>query len=710
MGIIGSIRKHSGVAVAIVGLAIVAFIIGDLTKQRGGIPDVGKIAGQTITRQHFDAANAEMQERYRAQGVTQFDSEMESRVRQATWMNILEETLYGVEMNKLGISVTAEEMSDMYLGDFIDPQLRQMFTDPQTGQFNTQQVKYWIDNFQSLDTAQQRQWVSLERDLKRNRATSKYLAMVHHGFYMPNAIAKQIANLSTTSNDVRVAMVPFSSVTDEEAVPTEEDYKKYYEEHKAIFTAQEEIRDIEFVAFPIVPTQEDQAKIQQEVNKTWEAFQATSEEEIPFFVTDETENHIYDSTFVKASVFPAPVDTLIMKAGAGNYIEPTLVGNTWIMAKIQGAEMRPDSLRVSVLTILSSKAGGNITRTEEQAKSLADSVLGLVKGGLEFEKAVETYADVNKENGGDQGWQLDGAFGFLNNDILKTAVNGYFTYELPQGQGYYIVKVTGKTTPVQKYRVAMITRAINASETTEKNIYNTAAQFAGQNRTYAEMISAAQQQNYNVRADRLFAMSSSVAGLPNAREIVRWAYDEKTKVNAVADQVYNLQDMYVVVALKDIIKKGVVPFEQVRPMIENEVRLEKKAEVLLAKAKEAKTNDINAYAAKLNTTVDTINQINFCDNMEGRYFGKFGAELKVHSASAIAKQGTMVGPMKGAQGVYMVQVDNQTKVINNEEELNARTSAIRGQLMQQGSQRVQQMLLNVLTDKAKVVDQRHLSY
>ena len=54
MGIIGSIRKHSWIAVAIVGIAIIAFIIGDLTKNNRSIPDVGKVNGQVMTRQHFD--------------------------------------------------------------------------------------------------------------------------------------------------------------------------------------------------------------------------------------------------------------------------------------------------------------------------------------------------------------------------------------------------------------------------------------------------------------------------------------------------------------------------------------------------------------------------------------------------------------------------------------------------------------------------------
>jgi hypothetical protein len=48
MAIIGTIRKHSWIAVVLVGGAILAFIFQDLSKNNGGIPDVGKVNGKTL--------------------------------------------------------------------------------------------------------------------------------------------------------------------------------------------------------------------------------------------------------------------------------------------------------------------------------------------------------------------------------------------------------------------------------------------------------------------------------------------------------------------------------------------------------------------------------------------------------------------------------------------------------------------------------------
>ena len=55
MGIIGNIRKHSWIAVLVVGIAIIAFIIGDLTKNRKQEAFAkldGAISNQSIKRKY----------------------------------------------------------------------------------------------------------------------------------------------------------------------------------------------------------------------------------------------------------------------------------------------------------------------------------------------------------------------------------------------------------------------------------------------------------------------------------------------------------------------------------------------------------------------------------------------------------------------------------------------------------------------------------
>lgn len=699
MGIIGSIRKHSWIAVLLVGIAIVAFIIGDLTKNNRGIPDMGKINGTTITAQHFDVLQKEMEENYkRQQGISQIASDVEYQLRDQVWQTLVDETLMEAQYEKLGLVVSSAELSDMYSGKFIHPYLRQMFTDPKTGEYNLQAIQYYTENFDQLDTAARQQWVELEKNVKKDRLQQKYAALIAKGFYMPKAIAEKVASMGSTVSNVRVVDLAYQSLDNEEANPTEEDYQKYYEEHKAEFRIREELRELNYIVYPLNPTAADMEAIQKDVFRAYGEMQTIENDEIPFFVNSESD-HSYDSTYKKAADF-APLDTAIMAAGDGGFVAPRLVGNQWMMAKVLSSASRPDSMRASTIYVFNQRAGGNITRSDAQAKELADSIALLLKTNkITFEEAVAQYSDdpQKEDTKGDMDWQVDGGYGFLNEDIINTPVGEIFTFKHPNEVGYFIVKVTDKTPAVKKYRVAMVSREIVPSEATSREIYNQANQFAGQNRTYQEMIAAAQSQNLQVRNALCNAMTGQLQGVKNSRSIVQWAFNEKTQIGDVADQIFEADNMYVVASLKDVYKKGYPQLDQIRSMIENQVRIDKKAEVLMARAEEAKKagKDITAIATKLNAVVDTVDSVSFNDY----YFGKFGMEPKVQASVAAAKAQSMVGPIKGASGVYMVQID----AVGKNEDMDA--AALRASMEQNYMQKLR-AVSQVLKDKAKIVDQR----
>lgn len=703
MGIIGSIRKHSGWAVAIVGIAIIAFIFSDLTKNNNRMPDMGKINGTTISAQVFNERVTEFENNYKAQtGRAQIDNETESQIRDQVWQSLVQEELFGEQMALLGIEVTPAEVNDMYAGTFIHPYLSQMFTDPTTGQYNVQQVKYLTDNFDQLDSTMRLQWVELEKQIKTDRAQQKYTNMIQQGLYTPKAIANYVAKLGATATDSRVVMASYMNVKDDEVSPEEADYKTYYDNHKNEYRVRDEVRNIDFVLFPINPTQEDMAQIQADVEKVWSELQ-TTEDDMAFFVSAESDTP-YDSSYVKASSFGAPMDSIIASKSAGEFIEPRIVGNAWVLGKVENSAMRPDSVRASIIWVLNNRAGGNITRSEAQAKERADSVLMQVRRGMPFETAVDQYTDGDKSKQGDEGWQTDGSYGFLNEDIINTGVGECFVIEHPQKVGYCVVKVTGKTTPSKKYRVALITHNIEPSNTTEKNVYNQANKFMGENRTYAEMVAAAQQQNMMVRNAQVSKMSNSVAGLPDVREVVRWAFDDDVEENTVADKVFNTDNAYIVVALKEIYPVGVLPLDKVRPMIESQVRLDKKAELLMARVEEAvkATKDINAIATRLGATVDSVTNVNYNDS----YLNRYGMEPKVQAAIVLSKEGSLVGPVKGANGVYVANIDARRQVITGDEALQSAAESIRQQMNNVNGQKVNGVF-TMLKDKSKIVDQRN---
>lgn len=705
MGIIGSIRKHSGWAVAIVGIAILAFILGDLTKNRSGIPDVGKVNGTTLTSQRWNELLTEAENSYKVQYQTaQIPSDAEMMLRNQVWQQFVDQTLIDAETQKLGLQVTAAELNDMYVGTFIHPFIRQSFTDPQTGVFDIKQVNYWIENFSTIDTARRQQWVELEKAVRTDREQQKYATLLSAGFYMPKAVSNKIAELGNEASNVRVVALSYNEMADTQVELTDADYKKYYDEHRNEFRIREESRALEFITFPVRPTSEDLAAIEDEVKKVWADFQTTDDSEMAFFVGAESDRP-YDSSYVRANSFRAPLDERIAAASAGTMIEPTMVGNEWVMAKVMATAVRPDSLRASVVYVLNSQAGGGITRSNEQAKQLADSLLTQINAKkLSFEDAVRLYSDdpQKEQTQGDMEWQRDGGYGFLNEQIVNTPVGGCFLFEHPQGVGYFVVKVTDKTPAEKKYRVALISREIVPSNNTNRMVYNDANRFAGQNRTVEAFEAAAREQNLQVRSANTFMMDDRLSGIANARSIVQWAYNEDTKIGAVADQVFECDGMFIVVALKDIYRKGYATLDQVRPSIERQVRLDKVGDMLMSRAEAAVKGgkDIASIATALQSPVDTLNGVAFGDyNLQ-----KFGMEPKVISAIASTPSG-LVGPVKGANGVYIVQVDSKEPHTSAATDVNRMVQMYQYKATRDA--RGQWTVGQVLRDAAKIKDQRN---
>ena len=699
----------------IVGIAIVAFIIGDLTKNKNaGQFEIAKVGNATYTIQDFNDRYEELKNNYmRQQGVDQVSNDIEYRLREQVWESLVEDTIMGAQYRKLGLMISEDEANSMMYedGDYTHQYMRQWFTDPSTGQYNAQgAARYFRDQFDQLDPDMQRDITAMKKEVENSRMQEKYNNLISKGFYVPTAMAEAEAKLCNNRCDAAVVMASYQSVSDENANPTEEDYQKYFNEHRAeIETGMglrmyNEIRKIEYITYPIVPSEEDLKQIEEEVDTIWKEFQTVENANISEFVYGNSKPaQSYDTTYVKASQVRG-LDTLLERTPVGGFIAPRIIGNNeWVMAKVMDVANRPDSIKASVVLLLNSTAGlESVTRTDEEAKLVADTVEMLLKAkNANIEDIVAKYSDDPQKNNnkGDMGWALDGTtYGFLNDDIIKTPEGGVFTYKRPDNLGYVVVKVTGKTTPNKKYRVAKISREIAASNTTSTQIFNKASWFIGQNRTEEEFMASASNDVLSVKEAMTTQMMNQLPGLDNCRGIMQWAFDKKRKVGDVSEEVYSCGDNYVIVTLKEIYNKKNLSVDKIRTEIEQQVRLEKRAEYLMAEASEAaKTNkNLASLATRFNTTVDTLTNVSFRDY----YLGRFGMEPKVQAHIAMAKKDVVSAPVRGANGVYFVKVTGRT----SDEQNNVETLK---NMMARDYTRKASSSIQVLRNATKIKDNRY---
>ena len=702
MAIIGRIRKHSAIAVTVIALAIVAFVIGDVfnKQQRGGI-NVGRIDGNDISYMEFEDKVHQQEDYYRRQTQKlQVTNEELYMLRDNAWNQILQERLLAKEFNTLGLSVSKAELSDMFLGTFIHPALLQAFTDPSTGEYNRFAVAQRIDDFDNFTNEEKIEWSNYEKAVKEDRLNTKYNNLIAQGFYTPTAIANIIVKLQSQTVDTRYVVANYASIPESEVIVSEDDYKKYYDAHKEMFKQSSDSRSLDYVVFQINPTSEDLMNIQNNVYSIFEELKEIDNKEIPVLVNSESDTR-YDSIFRTAEYFGSPFDSIVRNSTAGTLIDPVMLNNQWQMGKVLKVENRPDSVKLSTIFILNNKQQG-VTRTQEEAKALADSLLNILQNvPFLFSQFVQTYSDdpQRAENMGDMGWIPDGAY---NEEMLNTNTMGVYVSEYPNGGGYMINQIAAKTEYKKKYRVAMITRDIEASDRTIKDVYARTSKFASESQSLDALRENAQKEGLMVRsADMVTEMDSRLPGLSSAREIVRWAFNKDTKIGNVGTEIFESEGMYIIAALKDIRPKGYVALAQVKPMIEQQVKAEKRAELMMEKVKKvvSGTQDINSIASQLNAIVDTITGTGFGDY----YFGRNGAEMKVLGSLANAKPNTLVGPVKGNNGVYVIYIDNVAQGIMSDPRMYT-------QQMDMMNQQKAMMATQVLIENANVKDTRGFWY
>jgi peptidyl-prolyl cis-trans isomerase D len=534
----------------------------------------------------------------------------------------------------------------------------------------------------------------------------KYNSIVASSFYMPKAIAAHMSEVSNNVTDSRYAVLSYQSVADNTIKVTEEDYKKYYEEHKNEFKLYDEIRELEFVKFSVLPSAADVKAINDSVVKTFADFQAISNEEVPSFVSISSDR-IYDSTYYKVedlkTVF---ADSVLANKKTGDFIAPFQQGSNWIMAKITDMQARPDSVRFSQILILNSNASKEIKRTPEQAKNITDSLFNVFKKNSEvFEQNVAKYSDdpEAKNNFGDSDWILDGQLPSELYELVKaTNVKDVFVYNLPNEMGHYLIKVTNKTEAKTKMQIAMIVMGVRASDKTINETKDKADVFLGASKTLTDMKAKAQKDNINILTSQIDNMTYQLNGTPYCREIIRWAFNEETKVGDVAPEVYQLQDMFLVVGLKDVKEKGILSFEQAKPYIESQVKNEKKAQILMEKAEklQASNKTLETFAAAASVQIDSAMAVDFASP----YFAGAGPEMRVIGQLSSVKQAGLQKPVRGFNGVYVVNVDRvYTRPAKEDVKL------IQQQYKTKALQKTQ-MLLQVLQRKANITNNFAIFY
>lgn len=707
MAIIGEIRKHYWLLVAIIGVALLLFVLSDFQRKQGKHTNtLGTIAGEKIAITEFNKRVDENSEMQKANtGRENLTAEESYQIRQQTWMQVINEIVMNKQYTMLGVAVPVEELDELVRGNNPHQYIRQSFTDPNTGQFDQKAVNNFLqnlDNTEMVKPEMKQRYLMLEKAIKNDRQSTKYNSLIAKGFYVPTAFAKRNYNESNAMAQVRITSVSYQTVSDSLAKITDADYEKYYNANKYRYKQDKPTRNIEYVLFEPKMSAEDMALLKSNIQKAYDEFLVTTD--VPGFVNSTSDNR-YDSTWHKRGSFTPAIDSMLFNATVGQVFQPVEDNGMYRIFKLVDRQAKPDSLKAS--HILISYAGTPVqtaTRTREAADKLADSVLNVVKKNpAAFEGLAGTVSDdaAAKTKLGDLGWFANGAMvPEFNEAVLKGTVGDIVKVETQFG--YHIIKIVGKKDPSTKIRVASVDFAMEPGNKTIEAFYNDASNFSASNNTLEKFEKAVKDKGLNMRsAPSLSADDNTIPGLKTAREIVRWSFNEETDKGAVSN-VFDIEGIYVVAALKNKVDKGIIPLEVLKDQIKPLVIREKKAEILLKKANDqlAKAKDLNALVQIFpNTRIDTVD-VSFASANIPNY----GHEAKVTGQIFAAKKGVVTGPVQGEQGIYSFILDNMKEPpATTDFETQKRQMAMYFQ-SRAG------MISNILQDKAEIKDNRLIFY
>ena len=673
MATLEKIRSKAGLLVLVVGLALFAFIIGDFlnsgsTYFRQTQERVAKVDGEVIKIQDYQGRIDEMTEMYKMQsGQTNLPEEYMNQIRQSVFDAMVQEIVLDEATDKLGMTVSPEELFDMVQGENISPMIQQMqmFVNPQTGQFDKTALLNFLktiddDNIASYPADQQAQllqarnfWLFWEKNIKRQRLEQKYTTLLSKAVAANVLDAKEAFNDAAENSDIVYAMQSYASIPDSTIEVSKSEIEKLYNQRKELYK-QKEGKVIKYIAVDIRPSQEDYDKASADIESLKEEF--TTSEKVADIVNENSEVPYMDAFFTE-NAFDPEMKQFATTSEVGAVYGPVFDNDKYRMFKLVDKKMGPDSVKVSHIML----ANGDEARTT----ALADSLMNVLKNGGDFAAlAKEFSADQAAENGGELGWfteitALRGVNEDFKNAVFSTPVNEIA--KVKSLYGTHLVKVTEKTANVNKYKVADIDMTVSPSSKTYSNIYNELNQFISQNNDLAKLDEAAKEAGYNLIAGvNVTADNQTLGSIKNSRPVIRWAFqNDKGKIS----EIFECDDKFVIAGVEGTIKEGYRSVASLTPALKAEIAAQKKGEKIAADLK-----SVEAYADAMGSKVDSVKFINFGT----RRIAGIGVEPKLNAMVSLAEVGQVSAPVAGNNGVYVFKVydrNKEAKEYNEAEEI-----------------------------------------
>ena len=662
MASLQKIRNHGALLIAIVGLAMLAFILGDFLNSGSSFfhrnrENVGVIEGQKIHYTEYEAAKEQLTEVYKIEsGRSDFDEEMSTQIRNQVWNMMLMDYTLRAQAKKIGMDITQDELSELCIGENVHQLIsgRRAFAD-ENGQFSRDIVINLLQaiNQEGEDAEQNANlkqaktyWLYWEKAVRISYMQEKYMALMQHLFKANSLEAEFAFDARQKGVSAEYVMQPYFAVADSLVKVSEGDIKKLYKQHKPEYK-QTPNRAIKYIAFDIVPSEDDFKAAEELLTRLQDEFKTAEDVSL---VVNTNSDIMYDGRDYSEETVPAQFKDFAFAKGAkaGQCTDILFENNTYAMARImQAGYSLPDSVELKAIV-----EGGE------------DQELGWFKAD-DLPKNIAEPAFAGKRG-------------------------GRFTVAQGMGEQTYEIMELGKPTP--KVKLAILAREVTPSSKTYSAIYNQAKQFIVTNNNAEALETAAQEAGMAVVPQyNLTATTDKIGQLKASRPIVRWAFDAKE--GQVSD-VFECGQQFVIAALTEVNDGEYRPLDAVRAELTYEATNNAKAAYV---AKQLKgIEKIEDAVEILNQPLQNVERVSLADSR----FGNAGMEPAVIGKTLTLAENELSEPIQGNMGVFVVKAGAAN---NTAEEMNV--EAEKAQLASRFAY-VPYQAVQLMETNAKVEDNR----
>lgn len=666
MATLEKIRSKSVFLIVVIGVALLAFIVGDaITNSQnlfGSRTTIAKIGGKKIDISEYQRKREELNNQYeqaRKMNPEQFANFDTQVLSQMALDQLIQESLLMDAAEKAGIQASSNLLRFYMLEN---PQNQEVMALVQSlngaglSVQNPAQAYEVIFNPKrnGLTDAQvepfQRQWLAAEGKMKNSLVGNIYQRLLAGTVKANDLDKKALYNDYVSTTAVDFAFLPFGNLSDKEYPVSEADLKAKYDEKKGLFKVEEETKDVSFIAVSVVASAADRAAAKSLAQSTVKALRDSAgqlSKQIKKDGVSLTHYALRGSDLpvgpIKDFVTSAPKDSVKL-------VTENIQGFTVIRNGRRSETV--DSIKLDFLSAVSEAYG--------------QKVLAAVNAGLAVDSVAKKFSADSVMGQSGQWITLYSQQGPTNAlpasqvDSLRAAA-GRFIKLQGGAQGVVYAKLAEQKAPITIYEYDEANYLLGPSVKTVSDERARLEKFLLANKTSADFNKNAEKAGFQVQQYSFTQSTPAVPRMqgmnsyyPDSRQVVRWVMidGDDNEVSHIYESKNALNPMLYVVAI-DRSYDEYVPASNpmVKEVLTAQVKASKAGDALVAKVGK-NTQSLAAAAKALGASTQSIPQLRFSANSGI-------ADPSVMGRIAGSKADKKVQVVKGDNGVYAFQVNGK---------------------------------------------------